>query len=415
MGMSANRRAEPAALPVTMPAAWESLFENAVEGMFLCRPDGRYFRVNPALAALYGYASPAEMIAETTDAAEQMYADARVRTRYIQQMKDRGVVRDLHYEIPVKGGPTRWVSKTARVVRDPNGSVLYHEGFVVDITERMKLEESRRRLEDELQRAHKLVTLGAVAGGVAHDLRTLLHIVDGYADLANDALEGAETGLARGHVNRIRKAIQRGNELVDRVGLFGAAVEERREPVAVDALVIDIVRMLEASVPGNIEVRQRIELDPGFVYADPIQIFQIVINLCANAFRAMNECGGILEVSLSFDRVAAAPERLNGIEPGDYLCLAIADNGPGMDDVVAQRAFEPFFSTKRSEEPLSGFGLAIVEDHARRLGGGVRVNTAPGRGAEFTIYLPVHNDGRAARPNPPAKYETRLPRAANEG
>jgi len=399
--------------PVRMPEAWESLFSNAVEGMFLCRPDGRYFRVNPALAALYGYPSPDAMMAEATDTAEHLYADPRVRTRYVQLMKERGAVRDLQYEIPCKGGPTRWVSKTARAVHDAAGAVLYHEGFVADITERMKLEESRRRLEDELQRAHKLVTLGAVAGGVAHDLRTLLHIVDGHADLTGDALDAAELGLARGHVNRIRKAIQRGNDLVDRIGSLGAAAEDRREPVAVDALVIDIVRMLEASVPRNIEVRQRIELDPGFVLADPIQIFQIVINLCANAFRAMSERGGVLEVSLSFERIGANADRPAGLEPADYLCLTIADDGPGMDEVVARRAFEPFFSTKRAEEPLSGFGLAIVEDHARRLGGGVRVNTAPGAGAEFTIYLPVHNDGRTARVNPPAKYETRLPRAAN--
>jgi PAS domain S-box-containing protein len=401
--------------PVAMPAAWESLFENAVEGMFLCWPDGRYFRVNPALAELYGYASPGDMMAGTTDTAEHFFADPRVRTRYVQLMKERGVVRDLHYEIPCKSGPTRWVSRTARAVRDETGVTLYHEGHVVDITERMKLEETRRRLEDELQRAHQLVTLGAVAGGVAHDLRTLLHIVDGYADLAGEALDAAEVGLAHGHVNRIRKAIQRGNGLVDRIGSFGAAVEEHREPVAVDALVIDIVRMLEATVPRNIEVRQRIELDPGHVLADPLQILQIVINLCTNAFRAMSERGGVLSVSLSHERIAAsATGRPSGLEPGDYLCLTIADNGPGMDEVVARRAFEPFFSTKRGDEPLSGFGLAIVEDHARRLGGAVRVNTAPGAGAEFTIYLPVHNDGRATRANAPAHYETRTLRAAND-
>ena len=367
-----------------------SIFENAVEGIFQTLPDGRYLRVNPALARIYGYDSPADLIKNLTDIAGQLYVDKRSRPRFLALMEDHDVVHGFETEIRCKDGSTRWISENARTVRDATGHVRYYEGFVVDITERMQAESTRRKLEEELNRAQRMTSLGALAGGIAHDIKTLLHIVDGHADMARDSLRLGDAAAVNTHLDRIEYVVKRGNDLVERIGAFGKG-GDRREPVAVDALVLDVVRMIQATLPKTVEIRQQIELDSGMVLADPTQIFQIVINLCTNALRAVGEGGGTIVVGLRVENLgAASPDRPSELEPGDYLRLSVADDGPGMEAKVAERAFEPFYSTKASDEGMSGFGLAIIAGIVQGLGGAVRLKSAPKAGAEFTIYLPVY-------------------------
>ncbi len=373
--------------------AYVSIFENAVEGIFQTLPDGRYLRVNPALARIYGYDSPADLMENLTDIAGQLYVDQRSRPRFLALMEAHDVVHDFQTEIRCKDGSTRWISENARTVRDTSGHVQYYEGFVVDITERMEAEAKQRKLEEELSRAQRMTALGALAGGIAHDIKTLLHIVDGHADMARESLRLGDAAAVNTHLDRIEYVVQRGNDLVERIGAFGKRGEERREPVAVDALVLDVVRMLQATLPRTVEIRQQIELDTGLVLADPTQIFQIVINLCTNALRAMGEGGGTIVVGLRVESLgAASPDRPRELAPGNYLKLSVADDGQGMDAKVAARAFEPFYSTKPDDENMSGFGLAIVAGIVQGLGGAVRLHSAPNAGAEFTIYLPVYVD-----------------------
>jgi PAS domain S-box-containing protein len=347
--------------------------------------------VNPALARIYGYDSPRDLMNRLTDIASQLYVDLGSRPRFLALMEEQDVVHDFQSEIRCKDGSTRWISENARAVRDATGQVLYYEGFVVDITERVRAEETHRLLEEELHRAQRMTALGALAGGIAHDIRTLLQIVDGHADMARQALHLGDAERVSGHLDRIEYVVTRGNDLVGRIGAFGRRGEDRREPVAVDALVLDVIRMLQATLPRGVEIRQQIELDSGRVLADPTQIFQIVINLCTNAFRAMGEGGGTIVVGLRVERLGAgSADRPDDLAPGDYLRLSVSDDGPGMPAEVASRVFEPFYTTKGTEAGLSGFGLAIVDGIVRGLGGAVRLASAPNAGAEFTIYLPMH-------------------------
>lgn len=371
--------------------AYVSIFENAVEGIFQTLPDGRYLRVNPALARIYGYDSAADLMDNLTDIAGQLYVDARSRPRFLALMEEHDVVHDFQTEIRCKGGNTRWISENARTVRDGAGHVLYYEGFVVDITERVEAEAKQRKLEEELSRAQRMTALGSLAGGIAHDIKTLLHIVDGHADMARESLRLGDAAAVNTHLDRIEYVVKRGNDLVERIGAFGKRGEARREPVAVDALVLDVVRMLQATLPKTVEIRQQIELDSGRVLADPTEIFQIVINLCTNALRAMGEGGGTIVVGLRVETfTTASSARPQELSAGDYLRLTVADDGPGMEAKVAARAFEPFFSTKSADENMTGFGLAIVAGIVEGLGGAVRLRSAPNTGAEFTIYLPVY-------------------------
>ncbi len=372
--------------------AYVSIFENAVEGIFQTLPDGRYLRVNPALARIYGYDSPADLMDNLTDIAGQLYVDKRSRPRFLAAMEAHDVVHDFQTEIRCKDGKTRWISENARAVRDGSGHVQYYEGFVVDITDRMEAEAKQRGLEEELNRAQRMTALGALAGGIAHDIKSLLHIVDGHADMARDAMRLGDAAAVSTHLDRIEYVVKRGNDLVERIGAFGKG-GDRREPVAVDALVLDVVRMLQGTLPKTVEIRQQVELDSGLVLADPTQIFQIVINLCTNALRAVGEGGGTIVVALRVEFLGSASrERPEELAPGDYLRLTVADDGPGMEEKVAARAFEPFYSTKGADEGMSGFGLAIVAGIVQGLGGAVRLRSAPKSGAEFTIYLPIYEN-----------------------
>lgn len=395
--MEVLRMTKPSRTDVTSSKdAYVSIFENAVEGIFQTLPDGRYLRVNPALARVYGYDSPEDLMDNLTDIAAQLYVDPKSRTRFMQLMEDADEVADFQSEIRCKDGSTRWISENARAVRDPSGDLLYYEGFVVDITERKHAREVQARLEDELRQAQKMTALGALAGGIAHDLKTVLQIVDGYADLAREQMDTGDETAAREHLARISDVVERGDDLVDRIRAFGRDADARHEPVEVDVLLMDVIRMLQATLPPGIEIRQHIELGTGRVMADPSQIFQILINLCTNAFRAMGETGGVLHVGLRMITFAAGDaERPDGVEPGEYLELSVRDTGPGMDAATAHRVFEPFYSTKDpATDSLSGLGLAIVQGIVRGLGGGASVHSAPNEGTRFTLYLPVYDNGK---------------------
>jgi len=372
--------------------AYISIFENAVEGIFQTLPDGRYLRVNPALAQIYGYESADALMENLTDIATQLYVHPESRAQFMALIEERGVVNDFESEIRRRDGSTRWISENARAVRDASGHLLYYEGFVVDITERKQARAREARLEGELRQAQKMTALGSLAGGIAHDIKTLLHIIDGHASMARgESARGNPRGTQE-HLDRIAHIVGRGNELVERIGAFGRGRDARLEPVAVDVIVLDVIRMLQASLPPSVEIRQQIELDAGKVLADPTQIFQLLINLCTNAFRAMGERGGVLHVGLNVvDLDDGSEERPADLEPGDYLRLAIRDTGQGMDEDTADQIFEPLFSTKAEDEAMSGFGLAIVQGIVAGLGGAVRVDSSPGAGACFTVYMPVHD------------------------
>ncbi len=165
-------------------AKYRGIFENAIEGIYQSTPTGRYLMVNPALARMYGYDDPGEMLRGVSDIQNQIYADPSFRQRFRQEIEAVGAVHGLEYQVRRRDGSIIWISETARVVRGSDGSPDYYEGFVEDITARKEAEKEKERLEKQALHLQKMEAIGALAGGMAHDFNNVLSAILGYTELA---------------------------------------------------------------------------------------------------------------------------------------------------------------------------------------------------------------------------------------
>jgi PAS domain S-box-containing protein len=376
---------------MTQPEPFESIFEHAVEGIFQTHPNGRYIRVNPALARIYGYESPQELMGGLTDIASQLYIDPDRRAEFMAEIEAHDVVRGFEAEIRRKDATTRWISENARAVRDLSGHLLHYEGFVVDITERKESEAREAALEEELHEAHERMALAELAQGIAHDFRTLIHVIDGHADMAREKWDAGASPAS--HLDQIGKAVSRATELVERIASFGKDSVEAREPVAVDALLRDVVRMVRASMPPDIDIRQQLELDTACVYARPSDVFQVIVNLCTNAVQAMGD-EGVLSLSLSMVERANHSPRVGEPTHRPFVCLAVGDTGPGLDGASLSRLTESGYTT-RADLGGRGLGLAIVRRIVEELDGALEFESDSG--AVFKVYIPVMVEDRRPR------------------
>jgi PAS domain S-box-containing protein len=366
--------------------AFVSIFENAVEGIFQSLPDGRYLRVNNALAHIYGYADSKELMDAMTDIGSQLYVSSSRRKEFMELITTNDEVSSFESEVRRKGGATAWISENARAVRDDSGLLLYYEGFVVDITDRRRRERQIEHMEAELLYATTMNSVGALASGIAHDVRSILSLIDVHAQIADSKLHKDDE--VQPYVSGISDAVVRGITLINKIGDFGKQSPKPPEPVRLDRMVPEIIRMLHASLPAEIEIKQRIDTTSGSVLADPTDIYRIVINLCTNAFRAMGEKGGILDVALRIVEIEKSDDCDVGLS-GAHLSLVVSDDGQGMDEDLLNQIFEPFFSTKEGQG-MSGIGLSVVAGLVESLGGKIKVESRKGEGTRFEILLPSH-------------------------
>ena len=250
----------------------------------------------------------------------------------------------------------------------------------------------RKRLEAQLRQAQKMEAIGTLAGGIAHDFNNILTAILGYTELALEDLR-PESPAGR-YLQEVRKAGVRAKTLVQQILTFSRRTDQARRPVQLPLLIEEALALLRASLPSTIEMGHELAPDVGPVLADPTQLHQVLLNLCANAAHAMRETGGRLVVRLAAVEVApTAPP--SDLAPGAYACLTVSDTGQGMAPEVLERIFEPFFTTKAPGEG-TGMGLALVHGIVTNHGGVVRVSSVVGQGTTFTVYLPRSAAGGGA-------------------
>ena len=355
-----------------------NIIDNAVEGFFQTTPAGGYVSVNPALARMYGYQNPSELIAAVGDIGHQVYVDSHRRAEFKRLMAKHGLVQGFEYQVHRKDGSKIWLSENARAVRDANGAVLYYEGTVVDVTE-------RKQLEDQLRQAQKMEAVGQLAGGIAHDFNNLLMVIEGNTELMLDRLSPADALCQNAH--QIKKAAEQAASLTRQLLAFSRRQVLQPRVLDLNSVTAGIGKMLPRLIGEDIELRIRPSASLGWVKADQSQIEQVLLNLAVNARDAMPQGGKLTIETANVDLDESYARHHASVRPGPYVILMVSDTGMGMDTETQAHCFDPFFTTKELGRG-TGLGLATVYGVVKQSGGWIWVYSEPGQGTTFKIYLP---------------------------
>ena len=258
---------------------------------------------------------------------------------------------------------------------------------VLDITKRREVEAALLNSERQLRQSQKMQAIGTLSGGIAHDFNNILTPILGYSEMILHSL--AEDSAARGYVKEVLKASHRAKDLVNQILTFSRQTEQPGQVIRITPIVKEVVKLLRASTPEEIEVKYVVRAKHDIVLADPTQIHQVIMNLCTNAVHVMRTTGGQLEVRMdNFLIDQRTRRRYPSVELGRYLRISVRDTGSGMDAQTAERIFEPFFTTKPKGEG-TGMGLAVVHGIVTGLKGTITVDTKLGEGSTFNVILPT--------------------------
>ena len=225
----------------------------------------------------------------------------------------------------------------------------------------------------------------ALAGGIAHDFNNILSAIIGYTELAM-LNEGAEHCTSE--LNEALKAANRAKDLVRQILAFSRQTDEVRMPVRVALVAKEAVKFLRATIPATIEINTRIDEKSGAVLANSVELHQIIMNLCTNAQHAIGQKAGLLEIEVKNTDIGLEQKNdLISLQEGSYVRISVKDSGYGMTPDVIERIFDPYFTTKEKGVG-TGLGLAVVHGIVRKSGGAIKVESEPGKGTTFHIYLP---------------------------
>ncbi len=263
-------------------------------------------------------------------------------------------------------------------VKDRQGKISHFVAIKRDITR-------QDQLENLVRQSQKMQAIGTLAGGIAHDFNNILTAILGFAELS--VILCKENDLLKNNLTEIITASERASKLIDQILTFSRQTEKNVSSLRLDPIVKEVLKLLRASLPANIEISIDIR-SKAMVRADPTQIHQVVMNLCTNAYQALADQNGWIRVTL--DSVMIAPHEgvdLGNLPAGEYVTLTVADSGRGVAREHVNRIFEPYFTTKDKNEG-TGLGLSVVHGIVNDHGGAVTVESNPGKGSSFAVYLP---------------------------
>jgi PAS domain S-box-containing protein len=304
-------------------------------------------------------------------------------------------------------GSWHWLESMGRIFQLSSG---VQRGVIVsrDVTDRVRAEETRKRLEEQLRQAQKLEALGTLAGGIAHDFNNILTAVMAYTDMA--IMEPEAPYIVRQHLTEVRLASDRAKELVRQILTFSRQQKHERKPLDLATVIEEVLKLLRSTLPTTIAIESRLAADVPVTFADPVQIHQVLMNLGTNAAHAMRERSGKLTVRLDTELIDDHHARkLAELRPGRYARLSVSDTGEGMSEETLKRVFEPFFTTKGPGQG-TGLGLAVVHGIVRDHDGAIQLESELGRGTTVRIYLPEHTAEAPER----AAQRPALPRGKGE-
>jgi PAS domain S-box-containing protein len=366
---------------------YRAIASTAQDAIILMDGHGRIAYWNPAAERIFGY-TESEVLGRDLHGLliPQRFASEFEKglARFWASGEGKAIGQVLEMVALRKGGKEFSVELAISALRQEEG--WWAVGIVRDISERVRERTEREGLQAQLRHSQKMEAIGTLAGGIAHDFNNILAAIMGYTELA--LLEAGE-GSLRDTLVEVRRASGRAKDLVAHILAFSRQGEMARTPVNVAPIIKETLKMLRASLPATIEIKQTMGQDLGKILADPTQMHQVLMNLCTNAAHAMRETGGVLEIGLTQVQLKEEPVlQTFALEPGSYLRLTVRDTGQGIAPAILDRIFDPFFTTKNRGEG-TGLGLSVVHGIVTGHGGGIEVQSALGQGTTFSLYFPV--------------------------
>jgi PAS domain S-box-containing protein len=370
-------RQAQADLQATLEAIPDLLFELDQDGRYLGFHSPRRDLLYAPRETLHGR-TVREVL--PTDAAEVVMAA-------LQQAATQGVSYGLQYELELPAGRHWFELSVSRKGAPADGAPPRFMALARDITDRKQAELERRALEHQLRESQKMESIGTLAGGIAHDFNNILAAILGNVALAREDIGSGHP--AQASLDQINRAGLRARHLVQQILTFSRREQTGLVPQPLGPVVEETLDLLRSTLPAGVRIDANLAAQPVSARTDATQLQQVLMNLCTNAWHALPASGGRIEVGLDA-APAEAVVRRDHPELGEATLahLWVRDNGCGMDETTRQRIFDPFFTTKPVGQG-TGLGLSVVHGIVREHGGVIGVDTAPGAGSTFHIYLPL--------------------------
>lgn len=275
-------------------------------------------------------------------------------------------------------------------IKSPTGRFLGYVSINRDVT-------LKARYENQVRQSQKMEAIGTLAGGIAHDFNNILGVIIGCSELVRNNLKGNDKAVR--DIEQVLTAGLRAKSLVSQILTFSRQEETQKIPLTLSPFIKEAIRFLKATLPNYININYTKKTESGIVLADPIQIQQILMNICTNASQAIGQNRGEIEVILSKKNFTERSDLPPGTEPGHYVVIEIKDDGPGIDEKIQHKVFDPFFTTKAVGEG-TGLGLSVVHGIVKQHDGAITLSSTLGKGACFTIMLPriEHKDLKITTP-----------------
>jgi PAS domain S-box-containing protein len=367
---------------------YKTLFESAGDAIFLLDFKGQVIDANRIACEQLSWQRGELQNATTMDILSPEHAPF-----WPQRMEELESLGHIIFETALmrRNGSVIPVETSCRAIEyDKEPAVLV---IARDITERIQSDTEKAKLRSQLRQAQKMEAIGTLAGGIAHDFNNILQAIIGYTEIA--LLQIHQQRDASGSLENILTASQRAKGLINQILSFSRQSEQERKPIQINLIVKEVLKLIRASLPATIDIQSRNLNNPAVVEADPIQIHQVMMNLCTNAHHAMREKGGMLEISMeSIHLDPEAASQFPELSQGSYLRLSVRDTGHGIRPEDLDRIFDPYFTSKEKGEG-TGLGLAVVHGIVKSHEGAIQVESTLKEGTAFHLYFPTRERPQA--------------------
>lgn len=359
---------------------YHTFYDTSPDAILITVPDGNILAANPAACRMFQRTE--EEIRQIGRSGVMDVTDERLAMAIEERKKTGKVSAEL--TCVRKNGERFPVELNSSVFKAISGN--YRSSIVIrDISERKKAEAEKAELGKQLQQSQKLESLGLLAGGIAHDFNNILAIIIGNCFLAKTHPE-----VAAKHIAPIENAAERAAELCRQMLAYAGKTTYVLSSFNLQELVQEMAKMLRATTSPNVLIKSNFSTDLPVIKADASQLRQVIMNLIINATEAIGDEQGEIDISIYRSKIDPAQVQKDHlgkpIAAGEYVCLEVTDNGCGMDEEVRNRIFEPFFTTKFTGR---GLGMSSVLGIIAAHNGAIQLESSPGQGSCFKIYLPV--------------------------